>query len=482
MQPVHAYSQANAPVVLYEGDLSFATTGVRQGRIELVCQPKPRVRWTIVPQAGDDGLDPSPVDFAVRRDNREFRISGYRRSREDGWINSAEFGKPDTALRQVRLHWMNLPDIHGPIGLVERDGDHVRRWWLGRWRIEVAGWLITLDSRPDHSDATTDADLGSLFLLTHAMEIRRADDGEFSVEKARQLLEHLRVTFSFAFGYWVSPVLPQGFDTEGRLVWEQWSSPICDPHRRVPTAWLYWGRPEDLTQLVSRAIPALADLSQPGTTRLQMQLAVTAVDGGFVEQRILAAAPALENLGWTRLVSGGKWTAAEYNGRYAEDRLRYLLQEARVPPNIDPDLFPALAAFAERDGLDGPSAVTRVRNRLVHPQLPEEVSRHEGLVQDVWRMLRRYVTLLILHNIGYRGSFVDPAKLTGWVGDTAPVPWAEGGTVLPPMPLDKRTIRENHRSGRSDGSSRPNRPRRQRRRVIEDERARTEPDLRDVEG
>jgi hypothetical protein len=72
-------------------------------------------------------------------------------------------------------------------------------------------------------------------------------------------------------------------------------------------------------------------------------------------------------------------------------------------------------------------------------------------------MLRRYIILLVLHEIGYRGSVVDPGRLTGWAGDADLVPWVAGST-LPPMPPDKRTIREERRSARQPASNRRGRP------------------------
>jgi hypothetical protein len=173
-----------------------------------------------------------------------------------------------------------------------------------------------MDSRPDFSDATASAAHDRQYLLTHTMEIRRVNGAEFSIQQSEWLLEHLRITFSFAFGHWVSPVLPRGYDSDDQVVWERWSSPICDPFRKVAPGWFYSGRPEDLAESVSCAVPSLADSSRLGATRLQMQQAVSAVDSGFVEQRIMSAAPALENLGWTRLVGSGRWTDREYENRF----------------------------------------------------------------------------------------------------------------------------------------------------------------------
>lgn len=233
----------------------------------------------------------------------------------------------------------------------------------------------------------------------------------------------------------------------GKVAWEMWTSPICDPAKSIGSPCLYRGRPDDLTELVRCAVPAFNDAAKPGNTRFQMSLAIQAVEAGYVEQRILAAAPALEHLAWTELVLNNRWTRKAYEDRYAEDRLRYLLQLANIPTGIDPTALPALAKFAQANRLDGPTAVTRVRNRLIHPQTPEDqIYKHDGLVEDTWQLYRRYATLLLLHSIGYHGEYINPVRNTGWVGNTVPVPWGTDTPIpTPAMPPAKSTVRRSNR-------------------------------------
>lgn len=442
MRPVYHFNQPGSSIALYEGPIAGIASGERVGQIELSCQPKTGLRWKIQLNDGDHCHDPGPASLALRRHDRDWVLDAHRRNVGEGWINMAKFQRPNTRLRRVMVHWMNLPDIAGPIGLVESGSGRKHRW-LGRWRADVNEWRLTMDVRPDYTEAIADANATHLYLLTHVMEIRRTDDGDLDVDAVERLLDCLRVTFSFAFGRWVAPVLPVGYDAAGTVAWEMWTSPICDPAKSIATAWLFKGRPDDLTELVRRGVPAFNDQRRPGFARFQMCLAVQAVESGFVEQRILAAAPALEHLAWANLVFGKRWTPDEYDDRYAEGRLRFLLQEANIPTDIDPAVLPALARFARSEHLDGPTAVTRVRNRLIHPQTPEDqIYRHDGLVEDAWLLSRNYVTLLILHSISYRGSFVNLAQQTGWEGDAALVPWAAcGPPPRPPLPPGKRAVK-----------------------------------------
>jgi hypothetical protein len=113
---------------------------------------------------------------------------------------------------------------------------------------------------------------------------------------------------------------------------------------------------------------------------------------------------------------------------------RRLLTHAQIPSDIDAALLPVTARFAaeeqQRQGkvLDGPDVVTQIRNRLVHPRgAQERVYRLDGLVAEVWRLTRHYLVLLILHSLGYQGSYRDLRKTGGWAGDVGDVPWSRTG-------------------------------------------------------
>ncbi|KIQ61866.1 hypothetical protein TR51_21705 [Kitasatospora griseola] len=122
---------------------------------------------------------------------------------------------------------------------------------------------------------------------------------------------------------------------------------------------------------------------------------------------------------------------------HAEDKLRYLLASAGEPTSIDQAALPALAKYAADHRIDGPTAVTRIRNRLVHPEiLADDLYAHGGLATEVWRLSLHYATLMILHQIGYHGSYQRQVQLDRWAGDTQPMPWVDPATApTTPVPL-----------------------------------------------
>lgn len=199
LTPVYRFNEPGTSIVLHDGRLDLAEVTERMGRVELSLGSRPGLRWHIEPDEGDQFGDLGAVRLRLHRQGRQWTVDAHPRSVNDGWINHAEFATPNAALRRVLVHWMNLPNIIGPIRLSVSEAGR-RTWWAGRWQTQVDGWTLTLDGRPDHGDVLKDAHLRHVYVLTHVMEIRCSDGGNFDVPAVRTLLESLRVGLSFAFG------------------------------------------------------------------------------------------------------------------------------------------------------------------------------------------------------------------------------------------------------------------------------------------
>jgi hypothetical protein len=60
----------------------------------------------------------------------------------------------------------------------------------------------------------------------------------------------------------------------------------------------------------------------------------------------------------------------------------------------------------------------------VHPKgTQEQIYRLDGLLTEVWALTRHYLTLLILHSLGYAGLYRDLRKIQGSAWDVGTVPW-----------------------------------------------------------
>ncbi|MBM0201952.1 hypothetical protein JNW90_01625 [Micromonospora sp. STR1s_5] len=430
LTPIYPFNRPGEATDLYSGPIGGLYDTAVDGTIRLVPYPSLDIRWHIdVPNA--EGY--STTD---RLGDRFDLTAGGMTGR--GMVTSTSFGsvagispslefESGELIDRALVHWTNLPNYAGNMTLryVGNDGDTT--WTSGRLKLEVDSWSITLDARSDNSRLfEEDAGLAR-YVLTHVMELRRADRAPFSVESARRAMEALRLSLSFAAGRWVAPTLSVGFDTMGGEAWRRWVTPICEPYERIGSPVISPIVSSDLAAFVKASFTKLHDGNAPNTTGFQMQLATQTSRLGFVENRIFAAFPAIENLSWETFVLTGLVPSREFEDSKSwptARRLRELLLRAQIPIDIEEERLPALYQLAVEKGLDGPEAVTWVRNRLIHPKAPHErLYTRETLVVEAWQQSREYLCLLLLHSIGYAGGYLSAVPPYGWVGSPAPVPW-----------------------------------------------------------
>lgn len=433
MKPVYPFNEPGRPIQLYHGKIGGLAVKDLSGRVELRCVPEVLLEWNV----DDPFVSPQfsnrrdEIPLVLHRPGGDVELRGYARGMEDGWSNGATFGSDSTPLDRVIAHWFNLPNWHGPEYLEEATAVGEHRQWRGRWVVEAEGWLITLDVRHDHSAVWTDLHKSNVLVMTHVMEIRRADGSAFTAQEADPVLAAMHVGISFALGRWVAPMLPVGLDSNGAVAWEEWRPSFCDPGRAAGVGWWYEQDHAVLSDFLKLLITAFTDPDRRERLWMQMVLAITAIGApGYVEHRIMVGFSGLEHLMWQNLVLTGLRTEKDYKKADAGDKLRDVLAAASIPAGIDSSHQPvitSLAAAKKKDGLklDGAGAIAWTRNRLVHPKAGKlEAYQHPGLLVEVWLLLRHYLVLLILHSLGYQNSYRDLRILQGMTSTTSPVPWA----------------------------------------------------------
>lgn len=432
LDPFYAPNDVGQSILLHEGPISGATEQEQPGRIELACSPTISLDWQISPGPNDFASTPDRPTLLLRRPYGEERISAWTREYVEGWTNGAALGDENAPLVRIVAHWFNLPRFLGQEHLSQRI-DGVERFWAnGRWHHEVDGWKIVIDARSDHEAIWEDLLKRRLYAMTHVMEISRSDGSLFSAAEAAYVLRALQYGFSFSLGRWVAPLLPIGFGSDGEVVWEEWRRPHCDPARKLSSGWWLPEKPTALTKFLDGLVPAFADADQAESLRLQMGYAITAIrDQGFTEQRIMIGAAGLEHSTWQRLRLSGLLTNGPFKSLHAGGRLRRILQDVNISTEIDADLHAALAQFAEAERIrggtpiDAPEALTRIRNRLVHPQgAQEHMYQIDGLMTEAWLLIRHFLSLLILESVGYRGPLQNLARIRGWSGESEETPWS----------------------------------------------------------
>jgi hypothetical protein len=418
LSPVYPFGSAGEEIELYAGPIRLDTGAYGLGRIFVPLEGELHVRWAasaldFPAVIGDANLSFDHPDFSTSSIPAAVDNSGGA-----GSINRAELGDTLHPLSYVIAHFANLPWILPASGLAE-----ARHLWAGRWTATGGGWTVTLDVRPDHTEAMRSVQHTDRSVITHTGRLERSDGGVFTGLEAADALEGWQLALSFAVGRWVAPVAPVGFDRQGRKKWEQWAAWRSWPAR----GHLYWWdhlNAGDLREYVQLFMDAWSDPVERAPLRhIAHHLIAANHRGTTVEARIMLIQAALEYLSWVTHVLSNRRSRTQHKLINAEQHLRDLLVAAHIPLEI-PVGLEALRRFAGEEKLaDGPAAVINLRNRLVHPKDADEPYRIDRLVSDAWRLSAEYGDLLLLSRLGYQGRYLPRSKVGGWITDRARVPW-----------------------------------------------------------
>ena len=247
-----------------------------------------------------------------------------------GYIPGCEIGS-GLDMTRVVAHWVNVPPL-APAASLKSAGSV----WSGRVVFVAWPWTMTLDARSDLLSVAPTLRSSAGLAMTHVAELTKSDFGSFTGAEAAHVLFGFQTALSFAFGRWVAPALPVGFDHSGRRVWEQWAPWRCDPFAGF-LSWFDTGQSGDLQDFVAAFMTHWLDPSRSDAVRHLAQHAISAGQRRTtLEARIMLIQAATEYLGWTNLVLSSRMTEQEYNSRAfpAAEKLRRLLEDASIPTEL----------------------------------------------------------------------------------------------------------------------------------------------------
>jgi hypothetical protein len=256
------------------------------------------------------------------------------------------------------------------------------------------------------------------------MKVEREDRSTFAPDEVKRLLWGMQSALSFARGHWVYPAAPVGFDQDDRPVWTEWGPGMAEPSRDG-LGWWDDHRPDDLWTFLDRYLTQWLDPDRHKITQLATTYAVSAVETGFVEQRLLTATTALEMISWVIEVQERGVAEADWRSkRRADQRLRKLLADGQISLKIDASKCPALAQFGQSlTSYDGPSVITEIRHRLTHPKDNRDLYAIDKLLAEAHLLSLRYLEMVLLHRLRYVGNIADRTHQGRWAGTSTPAPW-----------------------------------------------------------
>lgn len=328
----------------------------------------------------------------------------------------------NAALSKAVFHLANFKHFRGMSPPVDQPRGGVPKLEMICMRVD--DWEVTVSSTPTSDERTRLLRSSGGYAVTHVGVIERIDKGTFSWQVACDLLVKLNSFFSFAQGFWVCGLLPVGFDADGHRIWEERVVRKVDPWQSA-YSWFDGSNGDCLASVFPGFLKLCENETWQEAVRrtiyfyLQANKSHQGVDIGVV-----LGQAALEILAWC-YATGDRCLVTErgFKKLPASDQLRLLLSSLDIPLGI-PDYLERLKNAARTNGwLDGPNAITEIRNDVVHAKRKYR-SEFSPTCTQAWNLGLWYVEMVLLRLFGYSGEYSNRLVADKWVGQREKVPWA----------------------------------------------------------
>lgn len=415
LAPTYPFVEPSTNVELYAGQAMLGDDDIGYTKVWLTMTGELSIRW-----AADDGCD--DIGPAVLRLNHPeygaVQIATHVTSTAGrGSVDPSDLGSRTDRVSHVIAHWINLPPVFPAEELVSGGAN-----WSGRWTCEAAGWRFVLDARPDLPARADEFGNSHEYVITHTGHISRANGTTFTADDVEDVLYAWQTALSFALGRWVTPALPVGYDDD-RRVWERWTPWRGD---RAFSNYHWWDthKSDDLADFTQRFISAWFSPDHDAIRHLAHHMISANHATTTMEARLMLAQAGLEYLAWVDHVLTNRMSKKDFEQVHAAERIRLLLRNAGVPVDLPSELA-ALKTIGVDDPRDGAHVLTWMRNRLVHPKDAAEPYRIEHALTQAWQLSMHYGELLLLHRLGYQGSYLKRFPPGRWAHDSTHVPWRD---------------------------------------------------------
>jgi hypothetical protein len=315
-------------------------------------------------------------------------------------------------LTSLVFHLPNFPffNISNTWRMSEEEEEEELEGWLqwvfeGQFVFQTGDWRIVLATLPNSFDIHELLQSQGGYSLTHICKLERLDRTPFSMNDARDRLEAFSYYLSFARGLWLAPMLIAGFDAEGTQVFEEWSAFRADSWQNTDT-WF----DTDSTELVE-AFPGFLRRWQDKNWRELVQDSIhwyveSKKQAGGVNGAIVLQQTALERLAWVLLVQDK--CSLSQNGFQklpAADQVRLLLSSLGIDLKLPTDLINLTKLANQLNWVDGPQAITEIRNAIVHYNPKNHHNKGCGSSQEtgteVWSLGLHYLEIVLLKLFDY---------------------------------------------------------------------------------
>lgn len=292
-----------------------------------------------------------------------------------------------------------------------------------RLYLRSSDWQIEIEPLPDIKDKIRVLALQSGFALTHIGIIKKQENVQFSLDQAGKILRALETYISFMRGSWCGLLLPIGL-LEERISWQRWNRPMVMPWRTTPIYWCMNFDFEELNKSFDKFVnvpeyPALINVISffTGANKLEAP-----------DLDVIMVQVALEIL-VSLYAPGGPYTEKK------DKKIRRLLKVKHISPDIPSELKELYEYckinITNGSPIDGPNAITYLRNLLMHPQkdkIDKIVGVPEKIMVQATSLGLAYIELILLNVFEYEGHYMDRFTRT-----VKPLVWSISHDAIQPV-------------------------------------------------
>ena len=279
------------------------------------------------------------------------------------------------------------------------------------------GWFVEVREIPDLMEKEKVLNRENGYAITHTGFAKRCDGSTFSVEDADRILENLHTFLSFSRGAACGLVHVKVDVADGRNTTLRWGTNYTAPWMCGGSTWLPFltQRGHSLRQLFPRFSELSSKWKEDAISIIDWYLSGNT--SGSVSSGIVSTQAALELLSHKMLQHQKRMDKRTTEG--IEGMLRKMLEEKGIDISI-PKSCEHLTKWSKSEEtrkscgakgmLDGPAAIVKIRNDLVHA---DRQFRHTSLEVQIEALclVLWYTEVILLKECGYSGPYKN--RLTG---------------------------------------------------------------------
>ncbi|MGL5346938.1 MAG: hypothetical protein ACRDA3_06280 [Peptostreptococcaceae bacterium] len=348
-----------------------------------------------------------PISITINMTN-DFNMEGY--------VNDSYIKSKNAVVDYIDFHIINLDKFPG--NLIK----HLDKLFAGRLQFDLNDYNITIDKRYDYrKELNEELKTNSGTIITHIGRISRKDNKPFKTNNMIDFLDRVSYSLSFMCGRYIGICLAKGYQGN-KNVYRLWRESMVTPFRFVPTWTDTISNHHNIEKYMSIMCKKLEDSYFGPALKRVIDWYIESLGDITMENNIISIQIALETLSYVILVEQEMlMTDGEFDNNSSAKNIKMVLNICKIPyGNEELELFDNWIRGKFDDGVD---MVIYYRNKIVHPVRKD--NRASLSVDDMWNIIQigtRYVELIMLSFIGYRGEYSNRLN-ERWFGEVEVVPW-----------------------------------------------------------